>query len=406
MKPDFGAAMREAFELTRAQKLTEATRVIQRALTGRGSVAFDVQRPIESARLPGAALPESEIRSGTVEPPHRHASAQSGHGQDAAAEEPLPARPRRPLGQVLRLLREADLLGLGLRAAPAAKLRKAPTVRAPDGATYQTRTFACAAGSRDYSLYIPSHARGRTPPLIVMLHGCTQDPGEFAVGTGMNLLAEEHGFIVAYPRQPASANSSACWNWFNPKDQMRDAGEPSIIAGITREIIAEFGIDGGPRLRRRPFGRRRHGRDHERHISRALRRGRRSLGSRLRFRRRPAFGFCCDARRREPHAAEAPGQTTQRRRSHDRFSWRERQDRRSVECRGDPGRHPRRPLRSGAGNPARRRRGRTSIHTHCHRRRERRSSRGTLGDRGIGACLVGRRSGRIVHRSPWTRRLA
>jgi poly(hydroxyalkanoate) depolymerase family esterase len=76
-----------------------------------------------------------------------------------------------------------------------------------------------------------------------MLHGCTQDPDDFAMGTRMNFLAEEVGFIVAYPCQPASANPSSCWNWFEPKDQMRGRGEPSIIAGLTEEIVAEYHLD-------------------------------------------------------------------------------------------------------------------------------------------------------------------
>jgi poly(hydroxyalkanoate) depolymerase family esterase len=90
---------------------------------------------------------------------------------------------------------------------------------------------------------LPSHVNGRKRPLLVMLHGCTQDPDDFALGTGMNLLAEEQGFLVAYPRQPASANRSACWNWFDRKDQMRGEGEPCIIAGITRAIMTEYDID-------------------------------------------------------------------------------------------------------------------------------------------------------------------
>ncbi|MGO9427503.1 extracellular catalytic domain type 1 short-chain-length polyhydroxyalkanoate depolymerase [Rhodoblastus sp.] len=148
-----------------------------------------------------------------------------------------------PLGEVLKLLRQAGLPGLRQGPAPFAKSREAPSVSVPDGATYLTRTFSCEAGSRDYKVYVPSRAGTRKRPLIVMLHGCTQDPDDFAVGTGMNRLAEEHGFIVAYPRQPVMANQAACWNWFSIADQMRDAGEPSIIAGITRKIMAEFNVD-------------------------------------------------------------------------------------------------------------------------------------------------------------------
>jgi poly(hydroxyalkanoate) depolymerase family esterase len=98
------------------------------------------------------------------------------------------------------------------------------------------------AGGIDYRLYRPANASADMP-LVVMLHGCTQSPEDFARGTGMNQLAEERGFLVAYPRQPQSANMQKCWNWYQPANQARDRGEPALIAGVTREIIARERAD-------------------------------------------------------------------------------------------------------------------------------------------------------------------
>jgi poly(hydroxyalkanoate) depolymerase family esterase len=253
MSQHFAAAMRRAALSTRA-KVTTATGIIQKALgkaLARGS--FD-------ETFPGLSLPESKQHL-----PLRPVSP------NAETEEPSADRPqlslrydtsenvaaiggvlhggsqrlRRPLGDVLRALREhrpmvdwSEQLS-AMRLPGVATLARLPI--AP-GAQFVTRSIVCATGTREYKLYIPASA-GRPLGLLVMLHGCKQDPDDFAAGTSMNTVAEANGLIVVYPRQSPSANASSCWNWFNPGDQMRDAGEPSIIAAITCEIMSEFALD-------------------------------------------------------------------------------------------------------------------------------------------------------------------
>jgi poly(hydroxyalkanoate) depolymerase family esterase len=107
---------------------------------------------------------------------------------------------------------------------------------------FEARHYKGPAGGIDYMLYRPSSfAPGM--PLVVMLHGCTQTPEDFARGTGMNRLADEMGFLVAYPRQTQAANQQRCWNWFRPGDQARGGGEPALIAGVAQEVIAAEHVD-------------------------------------------------------------------------------------------------------------------------------------------------------------------
>jgi poly(hydroxyalkanoate) depolymerase family esterase len=126
------------------------------------------------------------------------------------------------------------------------KVEEAPVeVSTPDRQPGQfiSASYGNHAGTRPYKLYIPTGYAGEPLPMIVMLHGCTQTPDDFAAGTRMNALAEERGCFVLYPAQTRAANRSRCWNWFKRADQRRDKGEPAILAGMTRECMSRYAID-------------------------------------------------------------------------------------------------------------------------------------------------------------------
>lgn len=115
--------------------------------------------------------------------------------------------------------------------------------KAPGVGSFTAGRFALGSNARGYKLFVPAGFVGVRLPLIVMLHGCTQDPDDFARGTRMNLLAQESGALVLYPAQAPRSNTSRCWNWFKPGDQRRDTGEPAVLAAMTRQIIASHSVD-------------------------------------------------------------------------------------------------------------------------------------------------------------------
>ena len=104
------------------------------------------------------------------------------------------------------------------------------------------RAYSGPAGSLDYRLYLPADHEQRELALVIMLHGCTQSPEDFAVGTRMNALAEEFGLIVAYPHQTRLANPQGCWNWFDRRHQNRGSGEPAKLAGLAQALAKEFDV--------------------------------------------------------------------------------------------------------------------------------------------------------------------
>ncbi len=223
MKDDNDPLMGDALRLTQAGRLAEATALIQRRLGG--------------VRIPPGSKAEQAGES-------KRMDAMFQVGADPAKSIGAPpssveARPR----TFARAVHPGLLPGrAGIRAA---RRHVAAEAVAPAVGRWIDGTCTDAAGTRAYKLYVPSGYQGKPLPLVVMLHGCTQYPDDFAAGTAMNFRAEEDGFFVVYPAQAETANASKCWNWFQAADQRRDQGEPALIAAITRQVIGEYQLDAG-----------------------------------------------------------------------------------------------------------------------------------------------------------------
>jgi poly(hydroxyalkanoate) depolymerase family esterase len=218
--------IREATRLTRAGQLVEATALLQRML--RGERAPDAPSRT-GGRIALAAPLIIDAKANTIEETDSHPHL-----------EPAPSAQPRMLRALLD--RKKARPGIGLRGVMKRAPLSTPDI-VPEGARFIESTYSSPAGSRAYRLFIPSGYQERPLPLVVMLHGCTQSPDDFAAGTRMNFIAEEQNCFVAYPAQPSQANQAKCWNWFRAADQQRGRGEPSLIAGITRQIMDDYSVD-------------------------------------------------------------------------------------------------------------------------------------------------------------------
>ena len=223
--------MREATRLTRAGQLDEATRAIQRALnpqpvptpTAPGAVAPSVHA--DTAPKPGAVTLDA-----TATVPGGNVFAVDASHYDAAEA----------------AFADAEVAHHeGLHASPDFTVEQAhPDVQVDAGeGDFTAAAHTYLSKTLRYKLYAPPGQGSKPMPLIVMLHGCTQNADDFAAGTGMNAAAHAQGIFVLYPEQSQSANASGCWNWFQPTDQHRGLGEPAFIASLTEAVMKQYNID-------------------------------------------------------------------------------------------------------------------------------------------------------------------
>ena len=195
--------MRQATQLTQAGRLNQATAAIQRALRG-------------------------ETADGAAPDPAQAWASGSGPGGAHAEASPL--------------VLDGCVFEVGAQT-PAATESRTRTDTPASAGEFTSGTHTHGALTRRFKLYTPPGQGGQPMPLVVMLHGCTQNPDDFAAGTGMNQRARAQGFCVLYPEQSQDANPSLCWNWFKHNHQQRARGEPALLASMTQAVMKQHGID-------------------------------------------------------------------------------------------------------------------------------------------------------------------
>jgi poly(hydroxyalkanoate) depolymerase family esterase len=229
MSTDFQALMQEATRLTRSGDLAAAQAAIQAAL---GSAAT-FNAPV------GAAAPTAPVGASAAKAWGGTAAARSWGGA-AAARAANGASAGETIDVIARLIGEPA----GPSARTGVPIRPA-AAQVPRGAGMVAGEHAAAGLQCHYELFVPAPTTAQPGPraLVVMLHGCTQHPADFAAGTRMNELAQAQGFIVLYPAQSRQMNPQGCWNWFKHSHQRRGHGEPELLASLTRAVMQGHGVD-------------------------------------------------------------------------------------------------------------------------------------------------------------------
>lgn len=223
MDTNFKRLLADATRLTRAGDLGAATEAIRRALGGKEPAAPepDSRHDAGAAPVDPGATPAPVVDPTVID------------GEWRRTDEAVSADAARP-GGTERVGTNGSARSERVSDAPASD-----AVGVVSRARHEGR-----AGGLDYRLFVPPLAAGAAPPpLVVMLHGCTQDAEDFAVGTRMDALALEHGFLALYPEQSGRANPQRCWNWFKHVHQRRGRGEPGLIEETVRAITAAHGVN-------------------------------------------------------------------------------------------------------------------------------------------------------------------